>query len=482
MGLFKRKKKENKQSSTEKEQDKKVEKAVEESAEPTPEKKTDEKQEQEKKPGFFASKWQSVKTGSKKLVKKGKKAFQKEPDDMSDTEFDERLQSLEAEGETGYASRYYALIDELKNMPSLVALTKQAEPEDVAEAVSENPTLEEGEKEEAKEAAESPASETADPAAKTAETSTASESETAVAPEAAEPEKTETSVEAESEVSAEVKQEAETPAESKASEPAAENSAEEKNTAAPEEKTEKPEAAGETAEQKSEEKEAAAGEETKDETASSEDKASVTDKLLTMKDDALNAGKSGMSIVGSYQRSKALAKLSENADISTTKGRKLSYMKGQADIETSNNSFDTAANVVNLVNKAIGQFGSSALADIAGKISGFVNMALSFGKGLMAKRLEKKSVKNGLKGLLGGTEVYNKLKTKYKMHGGDMRRAIRVAANRSSVQDLVNADKDKLSEEYAEDVKSKNGAADQYMGLAGGRDAASIKKAMGGKE
>ena len=74
MGFFTRKKKENKQNSTETEQTKKIEKAAEESAETAPEKKTD--AEQEKKPGFFASKWQSVKTGSKKLVKKGKKAVQ----------------------------------------------------------------------------------------------------------------------------------------------------------------------------------------------------------------------------------------------------------------------------------------------------------------------------------------------------------------------------------------------------------------------
>ena len=73
MGFFTRKKKENKQSSTETEQAKKVEKASEESAETKTEKNAD--AEQEKKPGFFASKWKSVKTGAGKLVKKGKKAF-----------------------------------------------------------------------------------------------------------------------------------------------------------------------------------------------------------------------------------------------------------------------------------------------------------------------------------------------------------------------------------------------------------------------
>lgn len=369
--------------------------------------------EKEKKPGFFASKWQSVKTGAGKLAKKGKKAIGKEPDEMSDTEFDTRLQELEADGETGYASRYYALIEELKKMPSLTALSKQAEPDDVAEAVSENPQLDDTDKAESNAANEKLAA----PSGEGGEKMTAEE-------------------EAVSETGRET------------------NETEQDKTA---------EGGSETAE-----------------SGNTEEGGSLKDKAMALKDDAMAAGTSGMNAFASHKRSKALEQLSTNADIATSSGRQISYMKGQADIETSNSGFDTASNVVNLVNKAIGKFGSSSLAAIAGKVTGFINTALSFGKDFMAKRLEKKSVKNGLKGLLGGTEVYKQMKSKYKLHGGDMRRAIRIAANRSSVQELINADKDKLSEDYAQNVKDGTGSADDYMGLAGGRDAASIKKAMGG--
>ena len=97
----------------------------------------------------------------------------------------------------------------------------------------------------------------------------------------------------------------------------------------------------------------------------------------------------------------------------------------------------------------------------------------------MSKRIEKKSIKDGIKGLVGGNDAYKKLKDKYRLHGQDMRRAIRTAAKHSSVTDLINADKDKLSGEYAKNVKDKDSGVADVMGLAGGTDELAMKKALG---
>ena len=81
-------------------------------------------------------------------------------DDMTDEEFNERLKDLEDEGNIGYASRYYKLIDELSQMPSLMALTKQSEGQkDKEEAVTE--AVKETQKEEGPETAENKNAETA---------------------------------------------------------------------------------------------------------------------------------------------------------------------------------------------------------------------------------------------------------------------------------------------------------------------------------
>lgn len=369
-----------------KEPEKKQEKE-EEQKEEKKEQKEESKEEKKSQPGFFSRTWTKVKTGTSKLKKKAVKAVSKDPDEMPDDEFNEHLQDMEASGETGYASNYYSLLEELKTMPSLMALSKQADSKDVAEAVSENKTLDNKDQEEAKAEAE--------------ETAKAGESKTE------EPAKTEEST--------------------KAEEPA---------------KVEEPAKAEET----------------------------TADKIKSFAGDGKDLASEGMSIYKSHNRAKELEKLSKSVDPNSSKGRQIQYMQAQAKKESASSGFDMAQSAVNTINKAIGKFGSASLSNIAGKITGFINMALGFGKDMISKRMEKKSVKNGLKGILGGTDVYKQLKGKYKLHGGDMRRAIRVAANQASTKDLVDADKDKLSEEYASKAGDNNKDVADYMGLAGGRD------------
>ena len=423
------------------------------------------------KKGFWKRSWENVKTGTKKKKRKLIKAFSKEPDDMSDEEFNQYLQDEEADGNEGYAARYYALIEELRQMPSLMQFAKDAEPKDISDAVSDNAKSDESEEkklndvektdkesEQESEIQKEPETNSKNDIEENEqlENNTGAKSEAKeVEPETAEPEAAQTK-ENEPEAQQEIKAE-ETKTESEVN--TGETKVEETKTEETKsEETKNKEAKPETVEEKAE---------------------STIDKLMDMKEDGVNIGNDAVSIYKSSKRRKALEELEKKTDPNSAQGRQLAYMKEQAKKESVTGGFSIAKNIVDTVNKAIGKFASEKVSGIAAKISKLANMALEFGQNLAVKKQEKNTVKQGLKGLLGGSEVYEKLKDKYKLNGGAMRRAIRVAANRSSVQELVDADKDKLSEEYEHNIESKDEKTNAYMGLAGGKNADAAKKSMG---
>lgn len=429
------------------------------------------------KKGFWKRSWENVKTGTKKKKRKLIKAFSKEPDDMSDEEFNQYLQDEEADGNEGYAARYYALIEELRQMPSLMQFAKDAEPKDISDAVSDNAKSDESEEKKLNDVEKTDKeSEQESEIQKEPETNSKNDIE--------ENEQLEDNTGAKSEAK---EVEPETAAQTKKNEPETQQEVKAEET-----KTESEVKTGEikTEETKSEETkteetkvEETKSEETKNKEAKPEtveEKAESTiDKLMDMKEDGVNIGNDAVSIYKSSKRRKALEELEKKTDPNSAQGRQLAYMKEQAKKESVTGGFSIAKNIVDTVNKAIGKFASEKVSGIAAKISKLANMALEFGKNLAVKKQEKNTVKQGLKGLLGGSEVYEKLKDKYKLNGGAMRRAIRVAANRSSVQELVDADKDKLSEEYEHNIESKDERTNAYMGLAGGRNADAAKKSMG---
>ncbi len=426
-----------------------------------------EKKGKEEKPGFFKRTWGKIKTGASRAKRKGLKAVSKDPDDMTDDEFNEHLKDLEGEGDIGYASRYYELIDELSKMPSLMALTKQSEGQkDKEEAVDEavKDTQKEQDSEEApaagkeeiaKKAQEEPA-EAEEPAKKEnapGKIETAEKAETEEAP-------------ARTDKEAEEIETAETPARTEA----ATESAETEEAPAKEEAPEKAEAENTPADIEKEHH--------SEETQS--DKGSVARQIVgeTAKVAVENKDKA-VGIYKNSRRQKTLEKLAGQTDNTSDKGRSYRYMAAQTNKEKTQAGFDIATTAVNTVSDMLQRFGSSKVGDIAGKIAGYINKALAFGKDFMSKRIEKKAIKDGIKGLVGGNDAYKKLKDKYRLHGQDMRRAIRTAAKHSSVTDLINADKDKLSDEYAKNVKDKDSGVADVMGLAGGTDELAMKKALG---
>ena len=403
-----------------------------------------ERKGKEEKPGFFKRTWGKIKTGASRAKRKGLKAVSKDPDDMTDDEFNEHLKDLEGEGDIGYASRYYELIDELSKMPSLMALTKQSEGQkDKEDAVDE--AVKDTQKEQDSE--EAPAGK--EEIAKKAQEEPAKAEEPAKKENA--PEKIET---------------AETPVKTEA---ATEN-AETEESPAKEETPEKAEA---------ENKPADIEEEPHSEEIQS-DKGTVARQIVgeTAKVAVENKDKA-VGIYKNSRRQKTLEKLAGQTDNTTGKGRSYRYMAAQTNKEKTQAGFDIATTAVNTVSGMLQRFGSSKVGDIAGKIAGYINKALAFGKDFMSKRIEKKAIKDGIKGLVGGNDTYRKLKDKYRIHGQDMRRAIRIAAKHSSVTDLINADKDKLSGEYAKNVKDKDSGVADVMGLAGGTDEQAMKKALG---
>lgn len=403
-----------------------------------------EKKGKEEKPGFFKRTWGKIKTGASRAKRKGLKAVSKDPDDMTDDEFNEHLKDLEGEGDIGYASRYYELIDELSKMPSLMALTKQSEGQkDKEEAVDE--AVKDTQKEQDSEEA---------PAGKE-EIAKKAQEEPAKAEEPAKKENAPGKIET-----------AETPARTEA----ATESAETEEAPAKEEATEKAEAENTPADIEKEHH--------SEETQS--DKGSVARQIVgeTAKVAVENKDKA-VGIYKNSRRQKTLEKLAGQTDNTTGKGRSYRYMAAQTNKEKTQAGFDIATTAVNTVSDMLQRFGSSKVGDITGKIAGYINKALAFGKDFMSKRIEKKSIKDGIKGLVGGNDAYKKLKDKYRLHGQDMRRAIRTAAKHSSVTDLINADKDKLSDEYAKKVKDKDSGVADVMGLAGGTDELAMKKALG---
>lgn len=425
-----------------------------------------EKKGKEEKPGFFKRTWGKIKTGASRAKRKGLKAVSKDPDDMTDDEFNEHLKDLEGEGDIGYASRYYELIDELSKMPSLMALTKQSEGQkDKEDAVDE--AVKDTQKEQDSEGA---------PAGKE-EIAKKAQEEPAKAEEPAKnenaPGKIETAEKAETEeVPARTDKEAEEieTAETPARTEAATESAEAEESPAKEEATEKAEAENTPADIEEEHH--------SEETQS--DKGSVARQIVgeTVKVAVENKDKA-VGIYKNSRRQKTLEKLAGQTDNTSGKGRSYRYMAAQTNKEKTQAGFDIATTAVNTVSDMLQRFGSSKVGDIAGKIAGYINKALAFGKDFMSKRIEKKAIKDGIKGLVGGNDAYKKLKDKYRLHGQDMRRAIRTAAKHSSVTDLINADKDKLSDEYARNVKDKDSGVADVMGLAGGTDELAMKKALG---
>lgn len=424
---------------------------------------TDEKSKEEK-PGFFKRTWGKIKTGASKAKRKGLKAISKDPDDMTDDEFNEHLKDLEGEGDIGYASRYYELIDELSQMPSLMALTKQSEGQKdkekaVDEAVKDIQKGQDSEKvpadkeevtgktqEEITKPEEKTKKEEVPENAKTGEMQVKTDEVQAKTVEAS----------GKSEIEGTPEKTGETPEAEKAG-------------SAPAKTDEKPQA--ESADKT--EKESHSEEAKADKGAVARQIAGETAKVAVENKDK------AVGIYKNSRRQKTLEKLAEQTDNTTGKGRSYRYMAAQTNKEKTQAGFDIAATAVNTVSDMLQKFGSSKVGDIAGKIAGYINKALAFGKEFMSKKIEKKSIKEGIKGLVGGNDAYKKLKDKYRLHGQDMRRAIRTAAKHSSVTDLINADKDKLSDEYAKNVKDKDSGVADVMGLAGGTDELAMKKALG---
>lgn len=425
-----------------------------------------EKKGKEEKSGFFKRTWGKIKTGASRAKRKGLKAVSKDPDDMTDDEFNEHLKDLEGEGDIGYASRYYELIDELSKMPSLMALTKQSEGQkDKEEAVDEavKDTQKEQDSEEAPAGKEEIAKKEQEEPAKAEEPAKKENApgkiETAEKAEAEEaPVRTDKEAEEIETAKAPVKAEAAT------------ENADTEESPAKEEATEKAEAENTPADI----------EEEHHSEKTQSDKGSVARQIVgeTAKVAVENKDKA-VGIYKNSRRQKTLEKLAGQTDNTSGKGRSYRYMAAQTNKEKTQAGFDIATTAVNTVSDMLQRFGSSKVGDIAGKIAGYINKALAFGKDFMSKRIEKKAIKDGIKGLVGGNDAYRKLKDKYRLHGQDMRRAIRTAAKHSSVTDLINADKDKLSDEYAKNVKDKDSGVADVMGLAGGTDELAMKKALG---
>jgi hypothetical protein len=536
-----------------KEKNKGLERKLEQEDETEESGKAEGDEQESEKSGFFSNAWSKVKSVGSFVAKKGKKTAgfltgsHDSVDEMSDDEFEEHLYSLDTEEDPGYSKRYRELVKELSTMPSLMAFSQKAEPDDVKEATKDSEKEEkdsgakaEGGKDGKASKAESKKTEEGDSKAASKESEDTSEEKTEeTEKEKSTPEKKATDqakvVDAvEKKVEEQAKEEIDKKDEEKKSEEgssatetkAAETTegakAEAKETKADStggtdtaskeasssktEAAESKEKAADTTEKKSEDSDKTSGdkgeteeskedEETKEkdaeevaETAEGEEEKTeskskkaakkvkeVAKKLLNAKDDAVDTVKAGTGIYNNVERSKRLEKMIASKEAGSKDARALQYMKDKSEKDAKTGGFDVAKGLVDTAAKLATSFGNTKIGEYAGKIAGLINMGLAFGKEKLAQRLDKKSVKNGMKNLIGGTDAYKKLKEKYKLKAPDMRRAIRTAAKATSGKALVDADKDKLVEDY-----SKNGDVDGEAAImAGGLKSSKLSDAMG---
>ena len=449
----------------------------------------------ENKPQESTTSAEAPKEGKKKskFGRKLRKFFgaDTDVDSMSEDEFRVHLLEMEYNGEAGYSSNYDKLVEELQGMPSLMALAKQAEKKDVAEAVEESPQTDSEDKKSSKEAkaaqktGEESENETA---GKKAADMTVSKAALRKATKAEEKTEQGKKKDEESDVDTETaKNEAKNvrkkekdvvkkipeAAKEAANKGDSEETGEEAESSGGEEKSEgnAEEKAEENAEEnaggdeddslKSQVSKMIVGDGKEDESdKDKEERKKKVKQINALQDSALNLGSKSFSSIGDIMRTRSLSKAAKNADSGSKEGRRLQYASYNAKKNMSNGLFDVGQGILDVVNKVFDIFGSDTSKKIAKLVTGFVSKGMTFGKEYFAKRIEKKAAKNGLKGILGGSNVYKKLKTKYKMHAPDMRRAIRTAARHNSVSDLVNADKDKLKD-YDTSLKTKGEMTDE---------------------
>ncbi|MCR5777191.1 MAG: hypothetical protein K6G84_07230 [Lachnospiraceae bacterium] len=416
------------------------------------------------------SRWSRLKRSIGKVF-----SGQKNVDDMDEDEFRVHLAEVELNGEAGYESNYDKLVEELKTMPSIMALAKKAETKDIAEAIGESDNADSEDKASSKEAAKEPEKEEKKEAAAEAESKKKSPTVAKGAirkaqrkeENAEQEDKTEEEKEAEEEVGKDAVKEEAAKAKKKTKNVEKKVETGETNKKAAEEEKEEEEEEKEEAEEEGKENgegEGEKGEEgEKKEDAADDEKAKKEEKEKQMKElqsSAINLGSKGFSSIGDIMRTRSLSKAAKNADSGTAKGRRLQYASYDAKKKMSSGLFGFGQGALDVINKVFDIFGNDTSKKIAKLVTGFVSKGLDFGKGYFERKIDKKASKNGLKGILGGSDVYKKLKAKYKLHAPDMRRAIRTAAGHSSVSDLINADRDSVKK-YDTSLTAKNEITDE---------------------
>ena len=132
------------------------------------------------------------------------------------------------------------------------------------------------------------------------------------------------------------------------------------------------------------------------------------------------------------------------------------YAKTNAQIKEMEAGFNVAIKILNAGTGAAemtGQLGVAKAIDILGNV-------LTGIKPLATSSKTRAGVKAGIKDMLGGKDGYYALKSKYKMHAPEMRRAVRDALGVATSEDAVTADKWELSHLMNERVKSGDNSAD----------------------
>ncbi len=183
-------------------------------------------------------------------------------------------------------------------------------------------------------------------------------------------------------------------------------------------------------------------------------------QMGTLQDAAVSFGQNRFSNKGDIRRTRTLSKAARSADDTPDAAKRLQYAGYNKGKNPKNGLYAFGQKAGDVVNKVFDTFGSEPSRKSAKLVTGFVSKGLSYGKENFEKNIDRKAAKSGLNGLLGGSEAYKKLKDKYQLHASDMRRAIRSAAKRNSVGDLVNSDKDTLKK-YDTSLKTKNEMTDE---------------------
>ena len=196
--------------------------------------------------------------------------------------------------------------------------------------------------------------------------------------------------------------------------------------------------------------------------------------ILTGAGALFKAGGHAKQAYDANKKAKNIAAMGEKFSSDSVLQRSAAYASDESRKQAVTKGFDAVGDITSGAKKVLKYTGAGT------KLASVANFGVSAAKQVVTSSMDKKSRKNGLKGILGGVEGYRKLKEKYRLQAPEMRRAIRESLGVRSEEDAVNTDKMVLSGQMANRMEGKDQSAMELAKTMGAKDRKGLYRSMGG--